>query len=58
LICVNIKKFGVEVIPASPESGGVELKIIGFWIFAAFVPLAMLGNIMAWRFVGYQGRGD
>ena len=32
-----------------------ELKLIAFWLFAGFVPLAVLGNIMAWRFVGRSG---
>ncbi len=28
-----------------------ELKLIAFWLFSGFVPVAFLGNIMAWRFV-------
>ena len=27
------------------------LKQVAFWMFAGFVPLAFLGNVMAWRFV-------
>ncbi|MCP5013632.1 MAG: MFS transporter [Aestuariibacter sp.] len=27
------------------------LKRIAFWIFAGFIPIAMLGNVFAWRFV-------
>ena len=27
------------------------LKRIAFWIFAGFIPLALLGNVFAWRFV-------
>jgi len=28
-----------------------EMREIAFWLFAGFVPVALLGNIMAWRFV-------
>ena len=34
------------------EPTAQEIKLIAFWLFAGFVPLAFLGNIMAWRFVG------
>jgi hypothetical protein len=30
----------------------LEIESIAFWLFAGFVPIALLGNIMAWRFVG------
>jgi predicted MFS family arabinose efflux permease len=35
-------------------SGGpaaADFRLIGFWLFAAFVPFALLGNLMLWRFV-------
>jgi len=35
-----------------------QMKTIAFWMFAGFVPLAVLGNYMAWRFVTCQSRGD
>jgi len=25
--------------------------LIAFWLFAGFVPVALIGNVMAWRFV-------
>jgi predicted MFS family arabinose efflux permease len=28
-----------------------NLRLIAFWLFAGFVPLACLGNLMLWRFV-------
>jgi MFS family permease len=31
-----------------------ELQLIAFWLFAGFVPVALIGNIMAWRFVGLK----
>lgn len=34
------------------QPGIAELKSVAFWMFAGFVPLALLGNLMAWRFVG------
>ena len=36
----------------------IQLKNIAFWMFAGFVPLALVGNFMAWRFVACQARGD
>ena len=39
--------LGLNQEPTVPE-----IKLIAFWLFAGFVPLAFLGNIMAWRFVG------
>ena len=41
-------------INAAPDIG--VIKQVAFWMFAGFVPLAIIGNIMAWRFVGYQSR--
>ncbi len=48
----------VNSLGINQDPGVEELKIISFWMFAAFVPLAILGNIMAWRFEGCQGRSD
>lgn len=31
-----------------------ELQLISFWLFAGFVPVALVGNVMAWRFVGHR----
>lgn len=28
------------------------IRLVAFWIFAGFVPMALAGNIFAWRFVG------
>jgi len=39
--------IGLNEAPTVPE-----LRLIAFWLFAGFVPIALLGNIMAWRFVG------
>jgi len=39
---------------ANQQPGVEELKSIAFWMFAAFVPLAALGNWLAWRFVARQ----
>ncbi|UCH39929.1 MAG: MFS transporter, partial [Gammaproteobacteria bacterium] len=41
--------LGIEHDPAAET-----LKLVAFWMFAGFVPLALAGNIMAWRFVGRQ----
>jgi predicted MFS family arabinose efflux permease len=38
--------LGIEQRP-----GVVGLQAIAFWLFAGFVPPAMLGGVMAWRFV-------
>ena len=38
--------LGIELRP-----GPDALRAIAFWMFAAFVPLALVGTIMAWRFV-------
>ena len=48
----------VNSLGIDQDPGVAELKTIAFWMFAAFVPLAILGNIMAWRFVACQGSGD
>ena len=36
----------------SEDMGGEGLRSIAFWLFAGFVPIALIGNIAAWRFVG------
>jgi MFS family permease len=33
------------------------LRIVAFWLFAGFVPIALIGNITAWRFVGDKRTG-
>ena len=32
------------------------LRTVTFWLFAGFVPVALIGNITAWRFVGSSGK--
>jgi MFS family permease len=35
------------------EDPSTELiKQVAFWLFAGFAPIALIGNVMAWRFVG------
>jgi predicted MFS family arabinose efflux permease len=41
-------------IGLSEEPTLTEIKSIAFWLFAGFVPIALVGNIMAWRFVGQR----
>ena len=31
-----------------------EINRVAFWLFAGFVPVAIIGNIMAWRFVSQK----
>jgi len=38
------------------QPGPAEMQSVAFWMFAGFVPLALLGNVMTWRFVGRQRR--
>ena len=38
--------LGINDAPGLPE-----IREIAFWLFAGFVPIAFLGNVMAWRFV-------
>ncbi len=33
------------------------MRTVSFWLFAGFVPIALLGNVTAWRFVGGTTRG-
>lgn len=33
------------------------LRVVAFWLFAGFVPVALIGNITAWRFVGEKSTG-
>ena len=43
---------GVIANSLGVETGGVEtLRQIAFWLFAGFIPLALLANWLAWRFV-------
>jgi predicted MFS family arabinose efflux permease len=32
-------------------SGLAEIRLVAVWMFAGFVPLAIIGNLMLWRFV-------
>jgi predicted MFS family arabinose efflux permease len=41
-------------IGLSEEPTVSELQSIAFWLFAGFLPIALVGNIMAWRFVGQK----
>ena len=34
-----------------------DIRIVAFWLFAAFVPAALLGNLVAWRFGRRIGAG-
>jgi hypothetical protein len=43
--------FGIDEMPGLPETRLDDLREIAFWLFAGFVPLACLGNVMVWRFV-------
>ncbi|MCP4470736.1 MAG: MFS transporter [Gammaproteobacteria bacterium] len=36
-------------IDGAPDAA--EFRLIAFWLFAGFVPLALVGNLMLWRFV-------
>ena len=36
------------------QPGPAEMQSVAFWMFAGFVPLALLGNAMTWRFVNLQ----
>ena len=38
--------FGLDA-----DYGLDEIRQVAFWMFAGFVPLALLGNLMMWRFV-------
>ena len=35
----------------SEEMSADGLRLVAFWLFAGFVPIALIGNITAWRFV-------
>ena len=35
-----------------------EYRTAAFWLFAAFVPPALLGNVIAWRFGNRIGAGS
>ncbi|MFT5219285.1 MAG: MFS family permease [Planctomycetota bacterium] len=38
----------------SADASHTELQRVAFWLFAGFVPVAVLGGIMAWRFVAFK----
>ncbi len=35
----------------SEEMNDEGIRVVAFWLFAGFVPIALLGNVFAWRFV-------
>jgi MFS family permease len=38
----------------SEDMGDDGLRQVAFWLFAGFIPVALIGNITAWRFVASQ----
>ena len=44
-------RYGISEMPDLAETRLQDLREIAFWLFAGFVPLACLGNLMVWRFV-------
>ncbi len=36
----------------SEDMSAEGMRRVSFWLFAGFVPIAVLGNLIAWRFVG------
>ena len=40
----------------SDDMNNEGIRMISFWLFAGFVPIALIGNITAWRFVGKIAR--
>jgi len=44
-------RFGIGELPDLAEIRLQDLREVAFWLFAGFVPLACLGNVMVWRFV-------
>jgi MFS family permease len=44
-------RFGIGELPDLSETRLQDLREVAFWLFAGFVPLAILGNVMVWRFV-------
>ena len=38
--------------------GPEEFRLVAFWLFAGFVPPALLGNLMMWRFVAIADGAD
>ena len=39
-------------IGVSEQMSDEGLGTVAFWLFAGFIPIALIGNITAWRFVG------
>ncbi len=50
-IVANAAGIGDRIDPAAA-------KAVGFWIFAASLPLAAIGLHAAWRFVSFRGRAE
>jgi len=47
-------RLGISEIPDLAATRLENLRQIAFWLFAGFVPLACLGNLMVWRFVSIR----
>jgi MFS family permease len=47
-------RFGISEMPDLAATRLEDLRQIAFWLFAGFVPLACLGNLMVWRFVSIR----
>ena len=47
-------RFGISEMPYLAATRLEDLRQIAFWLFAGFVPLACLGNLMVWRFVSIR----
>jgi predicted MFS family arabinose efflux permease len=45
--------FGINETQALPV-----VREVAFWLFAGFIPLALLGNFMVWRFVSARAAGN
>lgn len=51
-------RFGIaEALPTDVASLE-RMRYVAFWLFAGFVPLAIVGNLMAWRFVSPRARSS
>ena len=47
-------RLGISEMPDLAATRLEDLRQIAFWLFAGFVPLACLGNLMVWRFVSIR----
>ena len=51
-------RFGIDAADAAASIDAEALRLAAFWLFAGFVPLALIGNVMAWRFVAPWARSS